>query len=84
MIGHVAPEAAAGGPIAVVEDGDIVRIDTGERCIELEVPAETIARRLERWTAPPPRHVRGVMGKYARLVSSASMGAVTDWPGTHA
>jgi dihydroxy-acid dehydratase len=77
MAGHVAPEAAAGGPIAAVRDADIITIDTGARRIDLEVPDDEVQRRLAGWTPPPPRHTSGVMAKYARLVSSASTGAVT-------
>ena len=77
MVGHVSPEAASGGPIAVVEDGDVITIDEITRRIELEVPAEELARRLQSWKAPAPKATRGVLAKYARLVSSASQGAVT-------
>ena len=80
MAGHVAPEAAVGGPIAAVWPGDIITIDTAARRIDLAVPPQTIAGRLERWTPPPPRYTGGVMAKYARLVSSASTGAVTAYP----
>jgi dihydroxy-acid dehydratase len=77
MVGHVAPEAASGGPIAVVQDGDMITIDETTHRIELEVPADEIARRLKAWKAPALRATRGVLAKYARLVSSASQGAVT-------
>jgi dihydroxy-acid dehydratase len=77
MVGHVAPEAAAGGPIAAVRDGDIVSIDVEARRIDLEVPAAELASRLKAWSAPPPRATGGVLAKYAKLVSSASEGAVT-------
>jgi dihydroxy-acid dehydratase len=77
MVGHVSPEAASGGPIAIVQDGDMITIDETIRCIELEVPAEEVSRRLKAWKAPAPRATRGVLAKYARLVSSASQGAVT-------
>ena len=77
MVGHVAPEAAAGGPIAAVRDGDIVSIDVEARRIDLEVPAAEVASRLQAWSAPPPRATGGVLAKYAKLVSSASEGAVT-------
>jgi dihydroxy-acid dehydratase len=77
MIGHVAPEAALGGPIALVEEGDTITVDVDRRALDLEVePAELAARRA-RWRAPEPRYKRGVMAKYAALVSSASEGAVT-------
>ncbi len=77
MIGHVAPEAALGGPIAVVQEGDSVVIDVDRKALDLEVPADEIAARLAGWTPPPPRYTGGVMAKYAALVDSASRGAVT-------
>ena len=77
MIGHVAPEAARGGPIAALRDGDVVSIDVGDRRLAVELSDEEIATRLSEWSPPPPRYSRGVMAKYARLVSSASDGAVT-------
>jgi dihydroxy-acid dehydratase len=77
MVGHVAPEAAAGGPIALVRDGDPIALDVASRSIDVLVaPAELETRRAA-WTPPAPRFESGVMGKYARLVSSASEGAVT-------
>jgi dihydroxy-acid dehydratase len=77
MIGHVAPEAAVGGPIAAVQDGDRIVIDPAERKLELVVPAEEIRKRLALAKAPKPRYTRGALAKYAKLVSSASEGAVT-------
>ncbi len=77
MIGHVTPEAASGGPIALVREGDEITIDTEGRRVDLAVDAEELERRRARWSAPEPRYRRGVMAKYARLVSSASTGAVT-------
>jgi dihydroxy-acid dehydratase len=77
MAGHVAPEAAAGGPIAAVRDGDIIRIDVPARRIDLEVEPAVLDERLRAWAPPPPRYATGVMAKYARLVSSAAHGAVT-------
>jgi len=77
MIGHVAPEAALGGPIALVEEGDQVIIDVDARRVDLDVSAEALADRRAAWSAPAPRYTRGVMAKYAALVSSASDGAVT-------
>jgi dihydroxy-acid dehydratase len=77
MVGHAAPEAAAGGPIAAVRDGDTIVIDTAARSVTVNVPEAELAARLARWTAPPPRFETGVMAKYARLVSSAAAGAVT-------
>ena len=78
MAGHVAPEAAKGGPIAIVHDGDTILFDEKNRRLELEVDAEEIASRLTEWTPPEPKFRRGVMAKYARLVSSAAQGAVTN------
>ncbi|MDQ3937916.1 MAG: dihydroxy-acid dehydratase, partial [Chloroflexota bacterium] len=77
MIGHVAPEAALGGPIALVEEGDTVVVDVDARRLDLEIPDAEIARRAAAWQRPPPRYTSGVMAKYAALVSSASHGAVT-------
>jgi dihydroxy-acid dehydratase len=78
MAGHVAPEAAAGGPIAVLEDNDVVVFDLEARELRVELPAATLAWRLARWTPPTPRYRVGVLAKYARLVTSASLGAVTE------
>jgi len=77
MIGHVAPEAALGGPIALVEEGDEIVIDVDRHALDLNVPADVLAERRARWTPPAPRYRSGVMAKYAALVSSASLGAVT-------
>ncbi|MBI3974786.1 MAG: dihydroxy-acid dehydratase [Armatimonadetes bacterium] len=77
MVGHVAPEAARGGPIAAVRDGDLITLDVRTRRLDLELADEEVHRRLARWTPPPPRYESGVMAKYARLVSSAASGAVT-------
>jgi dihydroxy-acid dehydratase len=77
MVGHIAPEAASGGPIAAVREGDLISLDAATRAIHLDVPADQIAARLASWTPPPPRYASGVMAKYARLVGSASEGAVT-------
>ena len=76
MVGHVAPEAYVGGPIAVVKDGDEITVDAGNRTLELHVPEGEIQRRLADWTPPPANYERGALAKYARLVSSASEGAV--------
>ena len=78
MAGHVAPEAARGGPIAIVENGDMILFDERNRVLQLEVGDEEIAARLTTWTPPEPRYTTGVMAKYAKLVSSAATGAVTD------
>ena len=78
VVGHVAPEAAVGGAIALVEEGDSITIDAEQRQLTLELPDAEIERRRAAWTAPPPKHRGGVLAKYAKLVSSASLGAVTD------
>jgi dihydroxy-acid dehydratase len=77
MVGHVSPEAAAGGPIAAVREGDIISFDIPNRRLDLEVSPEEIEGRMRDWRAPAPRYINGVMAKYARLVQSASEGAVT-------
>lgn len=78
VIGHITPEAHVGGPIALIRDGDRISIDAKKREITLQVADEEIERRREAWVPPTPRYSRGVLAKYARLVSSASTGAVTD------
>jgi len=77
MIGHVAPEAALGGPIALVADGDEIEIDVDRKALDLLVPEQVLAVRRAAWTPPPPRYPGGVFAKYAALVSSASDGAIT-------
>jgi len=77
MAGHVAPEAARGGPIAAIQEGDTVVFDVDSRTLSLELSDDEIARRVEAYTSPPPAYDHGVMAKYAKLVSSASVGAVT-------
>ncbi len=78
VVGHVAPEAAAGGTIALVEEGDRITIDAGRRLLQLEIAEPELARRRLAWSPPEPRYTAGVLHKYAKLVSSASLGAVTD------
>ncbi|GIX29426.1 MAG: dihydroxy-acid dehydratase [Burkholderiales bacterium] len=78
VVGHVAPEAAVGGTIALVKEGDSVTIDAEKRLVQLNVPDDELERRRQAWQPPKPRYTRGVLAKYARLVSSASRGAVTD------
>jgi len=78
VVGHVAPEAAVGGTIALIEEGDSITIDARKLVIQLNVADDVIAQRRARWKAPAPRYTRGVLAKYARLVSTASKGAVTD------
>jgi dihydroxy-acid dehydratase len=77
MAGHVAPEAAVGGPIAAVRDGDTISFDIPNRRLDVELSAAEIAARLKDWKEPAPRYTRGVFAKYARLVSSAAEGAIT-------
>lgn len=78
MVGHVAPEAAQGGPIALVREGDVIEVDASHNRLALEVPEDELARRRSAWQAPAPRYDRGILGKYSRQVGSASRGAVTD------
>ncbi len=80
MIGHVAPEAALGGPIAYVEEGDEIVIDVERKALDLDVPDDVLAARRARWNPPPPNYTTGVLAKYAALVGSASQGAVTTGP----
>jgi dihydroxy-acid dehydratase len=78
VVGHVAPEAAVGGTIALVKEGDSVTIDADQRLLQLNVSEEELARRRAAWRAPEQRYTRGILAKYAAQVSSASHGAVTD------
>jgi dihydroxy-acid dehydratase len=78
MAGHVAPEAARGGPIAAVRDGDTVVFDLKKRELRVELSEKEIKKRLSKWKPPQPRYATGVMAKYARQVSSAAAGAVTS------
>ena len=78
VVGHVAPEAAVGGTIALVKEGDSVTIDAEQRLLQLNVSDAEVAERRAAWQPPAPRYTRGVMAKYAKLVTSASKGAVTD------
>ncbi|MBX3651044.1 MAG: dihydroxy-acid dehydratase [Burkholderiales bacterium] len=78
VVGHVAPEAFEGGPIALVKEGDSITIDAIKRLIQLNVPAKELAARKKKWKQPKPRYTRGALAKFARLVSTASKGAVTD------
>jgi dihydroxy-acid dehydratase len=78
VVGHVAPEAFVGGPIALVKNGDSITIDAHQRVIQLNVPAKELAARKKKWKAPKPRYTRGVLAKYIKLVSTCSKGAVTD------
>jgi dihydroxy-acid dehydratase len=76
-VGHVSPEAARGGPIAALRDGDTIVLDVANRRLDVELSDAEIRQRMTSWTAPAPRYQTGVLAKYARLVSSASQGAVT-------
>jgi dihydroxy-acid dehydratase len=78
VVGHVAPEAQDGGPIALVKEGETITIDADRNLLAIDVPDEEMARRRAAWTPPAPRYTRGVLAKYARVVSSAAIGAVTD------
>jgi len=78
VVGHVTPEAADGGPIALIADGDTITIDAEQNCIDVDLDEQELERRLDNWQPPEPKYRRGVLAKYARCVSSASEGAVTD------
>jgi dihydroxy-acid dehydratase len=78
MCGHVAPEAALGGPIAALRDGDMISIDINAKELDVELSGTTLSQRLGIWKSPHPRYKSGVFAKYAALVSSASAGAVTS------
>src|SRR5687768_10382264 len=78
VVGHVAPEAAVGGNIALVREGDSITIDAERGMLQLNVSTEELSRRFEDWNAPARRYRSGVLAKYVKLVSSASLGAVTD------
>ena len=80
MVGHVAPEAARGGPIAALADGDVVVFDIEKRRLDVELADEEIKNRLANWREPEPRYKQGVFAKYAALVSSASEVAITRVP----
>jgi dihydroxy-acid dehydratase len=78
VVGHITPEAFVGGPLAIIRNGDGITIDAEKRELTLDIPAKEIKARLAKWTPPKPRYIRGVLAKYAKLVSSAHLGAVTD------
>jgi dihydroxy-acid dehydratase len=78
VVGHISPEAALGGPLAIVKNGDSITIDARKRTISLDLPEKEIRARLKKWKAPKPRYTRGVLAKYAKTVTQASLGAVTD------
>ena len=78
VVGHVAPEAAVGGTIGLVQEGDRITIDAGQRLLQLEVDDAELEKRRSAWTPPSPRYTKGMLAKYAKLVSSSSLGAVTD------
>jgi dihydroxy-acid dehydratase len=78
VVGHVAPEAAVGGTIAFVKEGDSVTIDAEQRLLQLNISDQELEQRRSAWRSPAPRYSRGALVKYARLVSSSSLGAVTD------
>ena len=78
VVGHVAPEAYVGGTIALVKEGDSITIDAKKRLIQLNVSAKELAARKKKWKQPRPRYTRGLMAKYMKLVSTASLGAITD------
>jgi dihydroxy-acid dehydratase len=77
-IGHVAPEAALGGPIGLLQEGDIVKVDIDARTLDVELSEEELAQRRAAWQAPPPHYTSGVMAKYAKTALQADDGAVTN------
>lgn len=79
VVGHVTPEAYVGGPISLVKNGDTITIDAEKRTMTLEIPTKEMVARQKRWRKPAPRYIRGVLAKYASQVTSASLGAVTDY-----
>jgi dihydroxy-acid dehydratase len=77
-VGHITPEAFSGGALAIARDGDSITIDADKRTLNLNLPAKEIKDRFKAWKAPRPKYNKGVLAKYAKLVSSAHLGAVTD------
>ena len=77
VVGHIAPEAQVGGPIAIVQNGDIINIDSDHNALTVEISDEEIQTRLRDWHAPAPKYKKGVLAKYVKLVASASDGAIT-------
>jgi dihydroxy-acid dehydratase len=77
MVGHIAPEAFVGGPIALVKDGDEISIDTENNSIDLHVSSEELEQRRKKWIRPAPNYTSGALAKYASLVGSAAQGAIT-------
>jgi dihydroxy-acid dehydratase len=78
VVGHVTPEAFVGGPIGLVRNGDVITIDANQRTLTVDLPAKELAARRRNWKQPAARYTTGVLAKYARQVSSAHLGAVTD------
>ena len=78
VVGHITPEAYDGGAIAIIKNGDTITIDATTREINLEIPKQELKKRLSQWKKPRPKAEKGALAKYAKLVSSASEGAVTD------
>jgi dihydroxy-acid dehydratase len=78
VVGHVSPEAYVGGNIALVREGDSITIDAKKRLLQLNIAARELAARRKKWKPPKPRYTRGLLAKYMKLVSTASLGAITD------
>jgi dihydroxy-acid dehydratase len=78
VVGHVAPEAYAGGVIALIQEGDAITIDAHKLLLQVNISDDELARRRSAWKQPAPRYTRGLLAKYMRLVSTASKGAITD------
>ena len=79
FVGHISPEAAEGGPIAIVKDGDLIEIDVDNRSLTLHISEEEIANRLKQWQRPAPKFTKGYLGLYCKLASSGSKGAVMNY-----
>jgi dihydroxy-acid dehydratase len=78
VVGHISPEAQVGGPLAAVQDGDMILLDGENYKLEVELSDEEIANRMKNWKAPEPTYTRGVLAKYSKLVTSAALGATTE------
>ncbi len=78
VVGHIAPEAAVGGNIALIEEGDLITVDALNQVIEVSLSDSELERRKRKWEKPKPKYKKGVLAKYARIVSTSSLGAVTD------
>ena len=78
VVGHIAPEAAVGGNIALVKEGDLITVDAVKQLIEVDLSDEELEKRKKDWVKPKPKYNRGILSKYSKIVSTSSLGAVTD------